>query len=702
MAFSESGDDVTANLSTPAAARGAISIGIDIGGTFTDVVCATTTGTHILKVPTTRDDPGRAVLAALATIQERFAIAPASIGSFAHGTTIATNAVLERKGARVGLIATEGFSDVIDIGRQIRRQMYDLNLKPETPGWLAPGARRVEVTERIDAEGRVLVPLDEASLARAIAKLKAADVEAVAVTLLFSFLAPEHERRVRAALEQAMPGVPVSISSDVDPVFREYERTVVTTFDAYVKPVVARYLADMARDLAQAGVAAPLQVMQSRGGLAGGEIARQRPVRLFLSGPAAGVIGGQAAGLKAGLDNLITIDVGGTSSDIALIDQGRVLVKAETDIAGYQVRVPMLDVTTLGAGGGSIAWIDSGGGLRVGPQSAGADPGPACYGRGGSEATVTDASIVLGLLDPNYFAGGALKLDPSLSFKAIEDRVARPLGLSVEAAALGVHRIANAHMADGIRLVSINRGYDPREFVLVPLGGAGGLHAVPLALELGVSRVLAPRYPGVLAAAGLLAAPIEHEVSGAFLTAIADAGIGDLAEAFAALDRRAATLMQAEHIEGLRPERLTLADVGYMGQSHYIEVPVDLGTADPLGALYAAFEVAHERLNGHKTGAPAKIVNLRVVHRAHRPAVPVGAEAPTARGRSLKTHRAVLFPGETARVDAAIHDRALIAAGERIVGPAIVEQTDSTTLLPPGWSAEVTGGAALLLTRSAR
>lgn len=688
---------MTAHRTSSAAA---VSIGIDIGGTFTDVVCVTATETHILKLPTTRDDPGRAVMAALDVLRERFAITPASVTSFVHGTTIATNAVLERKGARVGLVTTKGFRDILEIGRQIRRQMYDLNLKPETPGWLAPGARRVEVTERIGAGGEILIPLDAGSLNAAIATLAAENVESVAVALLFSFLTPEHERQVRTALEAALPGVPVSISSEVDPVFREYERTVVTAFDAYVKPVVARYLTNLDRNLAKAGVAAPLQIMQSRGGLAGGEIARQRPVRLFLSGPAAGAIGGQAAGREADLDNLITIDVGGTSSDIALIDQGRVLVKAETEIAGYQVRVPMLDVTTLGAGGGSLAWIDGGGGLRVGPQSAGADPGPACYGRGGREPTVTDASIVLGLLDPTYFVGGAMQLDPSLAQKAIEDRVARPLGLSVEAAALGIHRIANAHMADGIRLVSINRGYDPREFVLVPLGGAGGLHAVPLALELNIKRVLVPRYPGVLAAAGLLAAPIEHEVSGAFLTAIADAKVSDLADALAALDRRAETLMQAERVEGLRRERLTLADVGYMGQSHYIEVPIELTGSDVLGNLYRAFEAAHQRLNGHKTGAPAKIVNLRVVHRAHRPAVPVGSKTPDSKGRSQKGRRSVLFPGETARVDAALHDRALLAGGERLIGPAIIEQTDSTTLLPAGWSAEVTGGAALLISRS--
>jgi N-methylhydantoinase A/oxoprolinase/acetone carboxylase beta subunit len=677
-----------------------ISIGIDIGGTFTDVVLRTPTASHILKVPTVRAEPGRAVIAALDEIASRLGVPTSTITSFTHGTTIATNAVLERKGARVGLVTTEGFRDILEIGRQIRRQMYDLNLKPETPGWLAPGARRVEVRERIGSAGEVLVALDEASLATAIDKLKSEGVEAVAVALLFSFLNPAHEQRVRAAIETAMPGVPVSLSCEVDPVFREYERTVVTTFDAYVKPVVRRYLADMERDLAKAGVPAPLQVMQSRGGLAGGAIARERPVRLFLSGPAAGAIGGLAAGQEAGFDNLITIDVGGTSSDIALIDRGRVLVRPETDIAGYQVRVPMLDVTTLGAGGGSIAWIDTGGGLRVGPQSAGADPGPACYGRGGTEATVTDASIVLGLLDPDYFIGGAMRLDAALSRRALEERVAKPLGMSVEDAAQGVHRIANAHMADGIRLVSINRGYDPREFALVPLGGAGGLHAVALALELGIERIIVPRYPGVLAAAGLLAAPIEHEVSGAFLTPVADAKPADLAAAIAELDARAEGLMRAERIDGLARERITLADVGYMGQSHYIEVPIDLAAADALGRLYQTFEIAHERLNGHKTGAPAKIVNLRVIHRARRPTVAVGAEPPQKAGVSQKGRRRVLFPGEARWLDTPIHDRALLAKAETLAGPAIIEQADSTTLLPQCWMAEVLDGGSLLLTRT--
>ena len=677
-----------------------ISVGIDIGGTFTDVVCITGETTHILKVPTTRANPSEAVAGALRELGLRYGVSPEAITRFAHGTTIATNAVLERKGARVGLITTKGFRDVLELGRQIRRQMYDLRLKPETPGWLAPGARRVEVAERIGAEGQVLEPLDEASLAAAIAKLKAEKVEAVAVSLLFAFLNPAHEQRIKAYLADVWPEVAVSLSSEVDPTFREYERTVVTTFDAYVKPIVGRYLAAMEQHLSETGVPAPLQVMQSRGGLAGGVIARQRPVRLFLSGPAAGAIGGAAAGSETDLDNLITIDVGGTSSDIALIDRGRVLVKAETDIAGYQVRVPMLDVTTLGAGGGSLAWIDTGGGLRVGPQSVGADPGPACYGKGGTEAAVTDASIVLGYLDPAFFAGGAVKLDPALSHKAIAEKVAKPLGMSVAEAALGIHRIANAHMADGIRLVSVNRGYDPREFVLVPLGGAGGLHAAALAAELDIGRILVPRYPGVLAAAGLLAAPIEHEVSGAYHGAIATASVSAIKAMLKDLDTKAAELMRAERIEGLKVERHYLADVGYMGQSHFIEVPLALDGADSLARLYAAFESAHERLNGHKTGAPAKIVNLRTVHRARLPRVTVGGKPGDAKGTSLKGSRLVHFPGHATPVETAVHERARLAAGERVTGPAVIEQDDSTTLVPPGWQARVAAGAALLMERT--
>jgi N-methylhydantoinase A/oxoprolinase/acetone carboxylase beta subunit len=675
-------------------------IGIDIGGTFTDVIAIGRDGTTIFKVPSQRAHPSEAVAAALEKLSRQWNIRGEDIRRFAHGTTVATNAVIERKGARVGLITTEGFRDILELGRQIRRQLYDLRLSPETPAWLAPGARRVEVRERIAADGTVLVPLDEASLEVAIAALKEQEVEAVAVSLLFSFINPEHELRVAERLRAAMPGIPVSLSSEVDPAFREYERTVVTAFDAYIKPVVDQYLGDMEEHLAAARVRAPLQVMQSRGGLAAASVVRKRPVRLFLSGPAAGALGGAAVGAEAGYNDLITIDVGGTSSDIALVQNGQVEVRPEAKIAGYAVRVPMLDVTTLGAGGGSIAWIDTGRGLRVGPQSAGADPGPACYRKGGREATVTDASIVLGYLDPAFFAGGTMSLESELAHRVIEETIARPLGISVGEAALGIHRIANAHMADGIRLVSVNRGYDPREFTLVPLGGAGGLHATALAVELEIRRILVPRFPGVLAAAGLLAAPIAHEVSGAFHSPLESTELGAIQALLAELDARAEELMQAEQIDGLRRERRTLADVGYMGQSHFIEVPLDLEARDPLSALYASFEAAHERLNGHRTGAPAKIVNLRTVHIAWLPKVAVGGRPGAHAGEARKGERPVWFPGESKPCPSGIYERSLLAMGERVVGPAVIEQEDSTTLVPPGWQATVVAGAALEMERA--
>ena len=491
---------------------GDLRIGVDIGGTFTDVVVRRPgSPSRIMKIPTTRSDPSIAVLEALKRMQAEWGLAPQDVLRFVHGTTVATNAVLERKGAKVGVITTEGFRDVLEIGRQMRHQMYQLALDPETPTFLAPGRMRHEVPERISATGEVLKPLDEAAVAEAADALVAAGARAIAVVFLFSFLDDTHERRAREIILTRHPDVFVSLSSEVDPAFREYERTVVTAFDAYVKPVVDRYLANLDSGLLSASVSAPLQVMQSRGGISGSRTARLRPVRLFLSGPAAGVIGAKMAAETAGVRDLITVDVGGTSCDIALIEDGTPALRSEGLIDGYPVRVGMVDVNSIGSGGGSIAWLDVAGGLRVGPQSAGSEPGPACYGRGGMEATVTDASVVLGYLDPDYFAGGKLKLRPELARDAVA-RIAGRLNLTVEQAALGIHRILNAQMAEGIRLVSIRQGHDPRRFTLLPLGGGGALHACALAEELGITRVLVPRHPGVLSAAGLLAAPIEHEV----------------------------------------------------------------------------------------------------------------------------------------------------------------------------------------------
>jgi N-methylhydantoinase A/oxoprolinase/acetone carboxylase beta subunit len=672
-------------------------IGVDIGGTFTDMVCRGPDGTtRIVKIATTRANPSAGALTALDHAAREWGIAPGEVRRFVHGTTVATNAVLERKGARLGLITTHGFKDVLEIGRQKRTGMYDLVLKPETPVFLAPGARRKEVAERIAADGAVLTPLDEAGLLAAADALAADGCEAIAVAFLFSFVNPAHERRAAELIRACHPGLMLSLSHEVDPAFREYERTAVTAFDAYVKPVLDRYLADLEAALAEIGVKAPLQVMQSRGGVASSRIARRRPVRLLLSGPAAGVIGGRAAGALAGYVDLISIDIGGTSCDIALIEGGRPVVRAEGSIAGHQLRVPMIDVNAIGAGGGSIAWLDAAGGLRVGPHSAGAEPGPAAYGRGGEEATVTDASLLLGYINPDNFAGGSMRLDPGAARAAIERQIARPIGLSAEAAALGMHRVLNAGMAEGIRLVSIRRGFDPRRFALVALGGGGPLHACALAEELAIGRIVVPRHPGVLSAAGLLDAPVEQDLATAFNRPLAGLDVTEVAGALAQLDAAAAELMAGEATGGAPAAVAHFADVCYIGQAYHLEIPLDLDAVAPLQRLGRDFLAAHDRVYGYAADAPMRIVNLRTVHSA-APARPPEAEplprpAPPARRR-------ILLPAPWGEVEALVWQRTAVEGVTGLDGPAIIEQPDTTVLVWPGWRGRPAAGGTLILER---
>ncbi len=680
------------------AVQDSFAIGVDIGGTFTDVVCrAPDGGMRLVKIPTTSRNPGAGVKAAVELIRRDWSVAPKAIARFVHGTTVATNAVLEATGARIGLLTTEGFKDVLEIGRQMRHAMYDLVLKPESPVFLAPGALRQEVRERMTAQGEVLVPLEEASVERAVRRLEAEGVSSIAVSFLFSFLNPAHEIRVREIIQELCPGMMVSLSCEVDPAFREYERTCVTAFDAYIKPVVDFYLRTMEHDLAGLGVEAPLQIMQSRGGISSSRIARRFPVRLFLSGPAAGVMGGVEAGQALGLGDLITVDIGGTSCDIALVSGGQPLIRSEGTISGYAVRVPMVDVNAIGSGGGSIVWIDEGGSLHVGPQSAGSEPGPACYDRGGSEATVTDASVLLGYIDPKYFANGSVTLVPERAREAIARKVAEPLRMPVDQAALGIHRVVNAQMAEAIRLISIGRGIDPRKYTLVPLGGAGPLHATALARELGIGRIAVPLHPGVLSAAGLLAAPVEHQVSAAFPRPLAAVSWPDLRLALDEIDKTCAALMRQEDVAAGTCEILYFADVCYIGQSYHLEVPVVATAPDPLGALYRAFQAAHDRIYGHSTDGPAQLVNLRSIHRLPASRPPRVAYAPSGREAHKGTRR-ILTGDNAAFVEAALYDRAALAIGAAFDGPAIVEQADTTTLVEPGWRASVVANGTLILT----
>lgn len=675
-------------------------IGVDIGGTFTDVVSQDESGNiRFFKTPTTRQDESIAVVEAIGRLASQWGIEPTSIARFAHGTTVATNAVLERRGARIGIITTLGFRDVLEVGRQMRREMYHAILKPETPTFLAPGEFRKEVTGRIAADGSELTPLAEAEVLAAAAQLVEAGVEAVAICFLFSFVNPAHERRARDIIQARFPDLIVVLSNEVDPSFREYERTVVTAFDAYVKPVIQGYLSRLENGLKRENVAAPLQVIQSRGGLMASVVARQRPVRLFLSGPAAGVIGAQRVGRSAGINNLITVDVGGTSTDIALISEGEALVRQEGYVDGYTIRVPMVDVNSIGSGGGSIAWIDAGGGLRVGPRSAGSQPGPACYGRGGELPTVSDASVLLGYINPAFFAGGAITLDPALSREAIRKHIAEPLGLSVEQAALGMHRVANAQMAEGIRLVSVKQGIDPRGFSLLPLGGGGGMHVNALAEDLGISSVLVPRYPGVLAAFGLLSAPVEHEVSQAFGRDLDDVTPEIVDQALSALDVRCAALMADEAIADATPTRRYFADVCFGGQSYTLEVPYERGSADPLPLLAEAFFVQHTRVYGHCSRGQVRLVNLRAVHRLESEEKVDPPVSGLSLGDVQESTRDVVFDSTVGPITVRVLRRETLPAGFTFDGPAIVEQADTTTLVLPHWHGKVDDVGNLLLTR---
>lgn len=676
-----------------------IEIGVDIGGTFTDIVCKKDSEPmRVVKVPTSRPNPSQAVLQAMGPLCEEWGIDQAEIKRFIHGTTVATNAVIERRGPKTGILATSGFKDILELGRQMRSTVYSVVLQPEVPVFLAPGQLRADVPERISSTGQVITPLDEDALMAEVSRLVQEGVESLAICFLFSFLNPVHEERAAELIHAAYPELFVSLSSTVDPTFREYERTVSTTLDAYIKPVVDEYLSELESGLEEQGVPAKLQIMQSRGGISLTDIARQRPVRLFLSGPAAGVIGAQRMGEMEGIKSLISVDIGGTSSDIALIRKGEPLIRSQGLVAGYQVRVPMVDVNAIGAGGGSVAWIDAAGGLRVGPHSAGSVPGPACYGRGGTEPTVADASIVLGYIDPAYFAGGRFTLLPELAHEAVEKKIAQPLGLSPREAALGIHRVVAAQMVEGIRLVSIRQGFDPRDFTLMPLGGSGGIHVCALATELGTRQILLPRHPGVLSAIGMLQAPVEHEISMAFPASLDNVSVEDIEQAVRGLDKRCAVLMALETSDPDQAAVQYMADVCFIGQSHHIEVPFEL-TADIPAQLRSRFSAAYRRVFGHSPETAAKIVNLRAIHRLNVADAGEAAASAAKKTEALKGHRMISVIGHQDALSANVYARHELTAGATFDGPAILEQPDSTTIVYPGWRGSVQESGNIILTK---
>ena len=653
-------------------------LGVDVGGTFTDLVALVDGRLITAKVPTTPKNQARGVVSALDVVRS----ALGAVASFAHGSTVATNALLERRGARTALVTTEGFRDVIEIGRQNRPALYDLTR--DRPAALVPRELRFTVRERMGRDG-VLVPLDEDSVGAAVEACREANVEAVAVCLLFGFLHPEHEQRVGKALREALPGVQVSVSSQVLPEFREYERCSTTVCNSYLTPRLAVYLGSLADKVEELGRPAPV-VMQSSGGAAEIETAAAQAVSCILSGPAGGVVGAAWIAGLSGFQDLVTFDMGGTSTDVAPVLGGMVQTTTESVVAGVPIKLPMVDVHTVSAGGGSIAWVDAGGALRVGPGSAGADPGPAAYGRGGKEPTVTDANLYLGYLPDGAELGGEVRLDRGQAEAALR-RVGAQIGLEVEETARGIIRVADAEMIRALRVISVERGLDPRELTLVAFGGAGGLHACSLAEELDIGRILVPRAAGVLSALGLAISDVRRDQVHPLL---AELGATDPAHVEACFEALEANV----HAQLVNDAQLTftrLADLRYQGQSFELTVE-----GRDFGGLTARFHTEHERRYGYRMeDEVVELVNLRVVATVSR-AKPDLHEAPPRRD-AAPTRRRASFDSDWREID--VWERSDLGTGSKLRGPAVVEFTESTLVVRPDWQATVDGVGTLNLER---
>lgn len=679
---------------------GPIRVGVDVGGTFTDVVLFDgRTGRQVfVKVPSTPADPAAGVLRGLLSALEVAGAGPADVGYFAHGSTVATNALLEGRGARVGLVTTAGFKDLLEIGRQTRPHLYDLQVDKPEP--LVPRDLRLEVRERVYADGRVLVPLHREDVVRAARRLRAAGVEAAAVCYLHGYRYPDHELVTAQILAGELPGVFLSVAHRVLPEFREFERLSTTVVNAYLGPVVARYVLALGRRLADLGLSCRPYMTQSNGGVMTLEVAAAHTHRTVLSGPSSGVVGAAYLAGLIGLKDILTFDMGGTSADLSLVPGGQPLVAAGREVAGYPVKTPMVDVKTIGAGGGSIARVDAGGLLKVGPESAGAEPGPACYGLGGEDPTVTDANVVLGTLNPEYLLGGRMPIDAGKAWRAVEKLAAR-LGLDVLTTARGIVSVVVAGMARAARVVSIQRGYDPRDFALVAFGGAGPLHAGWLARQLGIRRVLVPTRPGLLCALGLLVTNIRADFVQSHLVPAERADPGLLGRIFGRLEREADAWLAGQ---GIPPGRRVLrraVDMRYLGQNYELTVPVPAGPFGPetLPAVVSAFYRAHEQAYGYAVaGEPAELVSFRVEAVGLLDKLPfaaggfAGAEPDP--GALVGRRQVYLDEGW---VGVPVYDRERLRPGNVVAGPALVEQMDATTLILPGQAGRVDGLGNILI-----
>ena len=673
-------------------------VGVDIGGTFTDVVLVdeASGAAGVVKVPTTPRDFARGVLDALATALASRGVAARDVALLAHATTIVTNALLEGKGARTALVTTRGLRDVLELRRSARASLYDLF--QDGPAVLVPRHLRLEVRERVDAEGRVVEPLRLEDVDDVVDFVKRHDVEAVAVCLLFSFLHPAHEQAVGARLRAALPELPVFLSSEVLPEIREFERASTTAVCAYVGPILASYLGRLEAAVTAMGLPSPY-VMGSSGGVFTVAEGLRMPAMAVESGPAAGVIAAALAGRQLGLPNVISFDMGGTTAKASLIEAGEVKTTSEYEVGGaghvrrwlhgtgHPIRVPVIDLAEVSAGGGSIAWIDPGGALRVGPESAGAEPGPVCYGQGGARPTVTDADLVLGYLNPVALLGGALPVHLERARAAIERDVARPLGWGVLEAAAGVVDVVNAGMAAALRIVSVERGYDPREFTLVAFGGAGPVHAARLAQELEIPRVIVPPIPGGFSALGLVASDLRRDYAKTFYAPLADARPADLAAVWEAMEAEARAMLRRAAVPEARWEIARAADLRYPRQAYELTVPLAPGPLTPatLERLARDFHERHRTTYGHASpDEPVQLVNVRVSAVGRLATLDLGRGAAAPAPARATAAREVYFR-ETGLARCEVLAREALAPGRGYRGPLVVESMDATVVVPPGW-----------------
>ncbi|EHM03016.1 putative hydantoin utilization protein A [Acetobacteraceae bacterium AT-5844] len=673
-------------------------VGVDSGGTFTDVCLFDEEEgrVEVWKVSSTPDDPSRGIAQGVEEGMRR--VAPeagekpaAPVSYFGHGTTVATNALIQHRGVKTGLVTTDGFRDLLEIGRQKRPDLYDI--QADKPPVLVPRDLRQEVPERVRHDGSIDTALDEAKMRAAAVALREAGVKAVAVSFLYGFIRPEHEARAVEILREEMPDAFISAGHEIAPEFREYERLSTVVLNAYLGPVMRSYIERLTPRLEALGMTATPHLTQSNGGVIGFAAAAGLPVRTVLSGPSTGVVGAQAIGKLAGFEDLITFDMGGTSTDVALLQGGQCRLTSEAVVHGYPIKAPMLDIHTVGAGGGSIAYVDAGGLLKAGPRSCGAFPGPVCYDQGNEEPATTDANVVLQTLNPTHLLGGRMAIRQDLSKAAIQ-KLADKLGLGLMETAQGILSVVTANMARAIRVISVQRGHDPRDFTLMAFGGGGPLHAARLAKELDMKRVLVPRNPGILCAMGLLLTDLRADFAATKLLPLVQGSIGEVADGFATLVARAEDWFAHEEIAPGDRVLTRTADMRYAGQNYELAVPLPEGpvTAATLDALAAGFEDLHRQRYGFiAEGEAVQIVTLRLeaTGKVRKAALPRFPEAGPDASGAITGQRPVWFPEAQDFVPTPIYRREGLKPGNRFAGPAIVEQMDTTTVVPPGMSARV-------------